>query len=65
MYTPEQWSEIFGITIHDPDGWRLNNSPRWETPIDRDEFTWRMSLSTIQVNDRDKWMNNYRNRYAH
>ena len=45
--TPEQWAELDGLTIYDPDGWRMDDAPPFDAPIDRDEYLWRMRMSTI------------------
>lgn len=45
--TPAEWSDIEGVTILDPDGWRKDRQP-WETPITREDFLNRMAYSTIR-----------------
>jgi hypothetical protein len=58
LKTPEEWSTIYGIRIMDPDGWRMPNAPKWDTPISREEFSWRMGISSITVEDPDSdWPN--------
>lgn len=53
--TPAQWSEIYGVKVRDPDGWRMLNAPSWTEPIDRAEWQYRMAFSTISVEDLDKY----------
>lgn len=47
--TPVEWQEIEGVTILDPDGWRMAGAPAWDEPITRDDFLKRMSISTVQM----------------
>lgn len=47
LKTPDEWCEIKGIYIMDPDGWRSEGDPAWDEPISEEEFNWRSSASTI------------------
>lgn len=56
MRTPEEWSVLDDITVHDPDGWRFGNrfsdgvatEPKdWTEPITREEWEYRMGTSTV------------------
>ncbi len=53
--TPTEWSEIYGVVIIDPDGWRLPYSPWWDTPIDQQDWERRLFISTIMVEDNEKY----------
>lgn len=44
--TPSEWEEIDKIKILDPDGWRKEDAPSWDTPISYSEWRQRMSVST-------------------
>lgn len=58
--TPEEWCQIKGVIIVDPDGWRdmplaqknetgnLDGLQNWDTPIDEAEFDRRAALSTAK-----------------
>lgn len=45
---PEQWGERKGITILDPDGWRIDSKP-FDEPIEESEYDRRMAVSTIMA----------------
>jgi hypothetical protein len=49
-YTPQKWSELFGVKVIDPDGWRFTSSghpPRpWTDEIGMNEFLDRLCSST-------------------
>lgn len=45
--TPEEWQEITGIRVMDPDGWRGEFDPSWNQPISKAEFIQRASRSTV------------------
>lgn len=45
--TPTEWEQIDKIKIIDPDGWRIPNAPRWDEPITRKDWDFRMGISTI------------------
>ena len=49
LHTPDEWQEILDYVILDPDGWRVEGAPSWDTPITREEFIDRASRSTIYV----------------
>lgn len=45
--TPDEWCELTGIQIMDPDGWdRKNYFVSWNTPITREEFIKKAWMST-------------------
>lgn len=45
--TPEEWCELLGVRILDPDGWR-QDSKSLTDPITRQEFESRLVTSTAQ-----------------
>lgn len=47
LRTPDEWQEITGYRIADPDGWRGEHAFPWNVPIDRGDFLLRASISTI------------------
>lgn len=49
---PEEWERIFGIMIHDPDGWRGISAKPFDEPISEKEFHERAALSTVS---REQW----------
>jgi len=55
-YTPEQWSYIYGITILDPDGWRVDGSD-YNKPITFFDFVNRANESTIDVISKARYRN--------
>lgn len=45
----EEWQAVTGVYVADADvGWRGENFLEWDTPIDRDDFLLRASLSTVE-----------------
>ena len=54
LRTPEQWSKVKGIHIVDPDGWREEGSPSWETPITEREYLDRAAVSSLKMNVADQ-----------
>ena len=44
--SPTEWQAKTGITIMDPDGWRIDNKS-FDEPIDEAEWNERMFSSTI------------------
>lgn len=46
---PAQWEVETAIRIMDPDGWRSPYAKDYSTPIDYDEWTWRMQISTVEM----------------
>lgn len=52
--TPKQWSELFGVEVIDPDGWRNGSNITWLTPITQDMFIARYNASTVRVIDRER-----------
>ena len=53
--TPTEWSDLFGVEVIDPDGWRGAMKPDWNTPITRDMFKTRYQMSTCRVVDKKKY----------
>ena len=47
LRTPQEWQEIMGVVIMDPDGWRTKDAPAWDEPITQSEFQTRAAISTI------------------
>ena len=49
MLLPEEWAEIYGIEILDPDGWdRKNFKQDWARPLTEGAFSTKMMQSTIR-----------------
>lgn len=48
---PQEWARLEGIKIKDPDGWRTADAPDFDTLITHDEYTTRLSRSTVVVLD--------------
>lgn len=46
---PAQWEAETATRIMDPDGWRSPHTKDYATPIDYEEWTWRMCLSTVEL----------------
>ena len=50
---PDEWCEILGVVVLDPDGWRFkhrNLEPKdWKEPITESEFTSRRMWSTTML----------------
>lgn len=44
--TPEEWCEAYGLTVLDPDGWRVPSAPAWTDPVGLAEFYHRAVEST-------------------
>jgi hypothetical protein len=63
LKTPDEWSKQYGLTIKDPDGWRMKDAPSWETPISEYEYAWRMAVSTVEISDKETYMKALRERY--
>ena len=52
------WERVSGIRILDPDGWRGDEDflEAWQTPIDKQEWLYRVSISTVDYSKvRDSW----------
>lgn len=49
MLRPAQWEVETAIRIMDPDGWRGSHAKDYATPIDYEEWSWRMAMSTVQM----------------
>lgn len=43
---PEEWCEAYGLTVLDPDGWRVPGAPAWTDPVGLAEFYHRAIEST-------------------
>lgn len=48
LRTPEQWCEVTGVEILDPDGWRMDGQ-HFEEPIGFEEFERRLVYCTIRM----------------
>lgn len=46
---PAEWEVETAIRIMDPDGWRDPYAKDYATPIDYDEWSWRMQMSTVEM----------------
>jgi len=44
--TPEEWCAAYGLTVLDPDGWRMPSAPAWTDPVGLAEFYHRAIEST-------------------
>lgn len=53
LKTADEWSEIKGFIIRDPDGWREEGAPPWHYRITEEEFNLRAGSSTIQLRRND------------
>jgi hypothetical protein len=53
-HTPEEWQQLLGITVRDPDGWRGDHGRDWRDPIDYFEFYQRMAKSTVTMSRKGK-----------
>lgn len=48
LQTPEEWATLDHIRIWDPDGWRTPYAKDFKEPLTREDYTWRMMISTVQ-----------------
>lgn len=48
LRTPDEWCELLGATILDPDGWR-DGTRRWDEAITREEFDERYRKCTVDM----------------
>lgn len=46
LRTPDEWCDLLGARVMDPDGWR-DGSREWWEPISREEFDSRLRVCTI------------------
>ncbi|MFG3715831.1 hypothetical protein [Micromonospora sp. NPDC047730] len=46
LRTPDEWSEVTGLVVLDPDGWRADGRP-WSAPLTRADFLKRAMRSTL------------------
>lgn len=52
---PEEWAEIYNLTVCDPDGWRSSftlegvryHAQQWDIPVSRKEWEARVAISSI------------------
>lgn len=51
LHTPTEWQEYLDYVILDPDGWRREDAPSWDTPITKEEFLHWASYSTIYTSE--------------
>lgn len=48
LRTPEEWGELYGVDIMDPDGWRSADAPAWTEPITLADFYKRARRCTVR-----------------
>lgn len=49
LRTPDEWCQELQLQVLDPDGWdRRNFAEDWARPLTYDEFTDKLSVSTIR-----------------
>lgn len=48
LRTPEEWGELYGVDIMDPDGWRSADAPAWTEPITLADFYERALRCTVR-----------------
>lgn len=54
LRTPDEWQRVMpDVQIVDPDGWRGNDGPPWDMPIDRTEYLARRDQSTVSMKPTD------------
>lgn len=53
--TSAEWSEIYGVRVLDPDGWRSTTAMSWDYPIGVIEWEMRLGRSTIKIVDHEKY----------
>jgi hypothetical protein len=46
--TSGEWADVFDVEVLDPDGWRRGDGVFWDTPITKDDFVYRVALSTVR-----------------
>jgi hypothetical protein len=51
LHHPEYWEIVYGIVIHDPDGWRSAGVP-WDRAISKNEFNQLAATSTTGKGER-------------
>ena len=52
LKTPEEWleaPEFKGVVIMDPDGWRMDDAPKWDDPITIEDFRSRLMRCTVMI----------------
>lgn len=49
LKTPREWERIYNLIIMDADGWRGKNGRSFDDPINEDEWSERMLVSTIMA----------------
>lgn len=53
LKTADEWSELKGFIIKDPDGWREEGATPWHYRISEEEFDLRAGSCTIQMRRND------------
>jgi len=51
LKTPEEWQDVFHVTIRSADGWRAPDAPPWDQPITREEFLQRLTSCTVDLSE--------------
>lgn len=46
LRTPQEWCDLLGARVMDPDGWR-DGTRSWNEPITKAEFDRRLNVCTI------------------
>jgi muconolactone delta-isomerase len=49
VMSPQQWCDVYGVRIIDPDGWRSRDAPPWDQPITLVEFARRARICTTDA----------------
>lgn len=48
LKTPDEWCQIKGLRVMDPDGWRGQHASHWSNAITEAEFDERAAMSTVR-----------------
>lgn len=47
LRTPQEWAELAGLYILDPDGWREADAPPFDQPCTQGEYKQRVGWCTV------------------